>query len=474
MKIKFLLGRIFLVLTILSLPLSFFFNFLDWYIAFLTALYFFICSSLIIFIWIWLASSFKKGEENIIKRIRESLKYFPANGLTCIGFFFLFASFFFSYDVFVNDYTFPLSKSAIISILYIGFFLFSVLIFWATSLNGNSIKDLSKKEVSPKRKVAIFLSSLFSIIILITVVFIIIKFNQISNKNQDPVTSIVYVPQIEIVHDGCPSGYVMVQKNSGNEYFFNKEDSALFSKDYFCVMAYEAKCDINGDNIGDYPNELKLLRGQSFNWNDCITNSVVSSPDGAPIVNITQEESKNVCASLGEGYHLITNDEWMAIARDVEGVNQNWEESTLFRGNSNKRYVASGFDGAYNGINSRYFYLKNGNIVWDMAGNVWEWIGDTIEQKDQPPYSGWHEINSLSDYGLLGKENISSVNKNLSSINGIGQLFLTFSSEESETKAMLRGGSWGDLYRSGIYTLDFLNSPNDAHEYMGFRCAKIL
>jgi len=270
----------------------------------------------------------------------------------------------------------------------------------------------------------------------------------------------------------CPNGYTMVEKNDNNAYFFNKESSFLFGKDYFCVMTYEAKCDVDNDKIGDYPSEEGLLRGQSFNWSDCKASSIISSPDGAPVVSITQEEAKEACLGIGEGYHLITNDEWMAIARDVENVNQNWNENVLFRGNSEKRYVVSGFERASNGISSRYLYLSNGNIVWDMSGNVWEWIGDTIKQKNQPPYSGWYEVNRLNDYGLLGIENVSSGNLNYSSINGIGKLFLTFSPNSERMKALLRGGSWGDVDRAGIYTLDFLNSPSDYHEYIGFRCAK--
>jgi hypothetical protein len=270
---------------------------------------------------------------------------------------------------------------------------------------------------------------------------------------------------------GCPNGYVAVNKNSNNSYFFDKKDSILSGKDYFCVMAYEAKCDIDNDKIGDYPKEESLPRGQSFNWNEC--KLAVSSLEGAPIVNISQKAASNVCSSFGDGYHLITNDEWMAIARDVEKVQQNWYENSLFRGNSDNDYVVSDSDNPTDSVNSRYFYLSNGNIVWDMAGNVWEWNADIIKRKDQPPYSGWYEVNQLGNYGLIGEENIASSDINQSSINGLGKLFLNYLPDSDEERAFLRGGSWGDKERAGIYTLDFLNSPYDYHEYIGFRCAKI-
>jgi formylglycine-generating enzyme required for sulfatase activity len=286
------------------------------------------------------------------------------------------------------------------------------------------------------------------------------------NKPVEPIIKTVFFRS-------CPNGYTMVERNSNNAYFFDKTNSTLSGKDYFCVMSYEAKCDVDNNKIGDYPNEEGLPRGQSFNWSDCNKSEIVSSPDGAPIVNITQDEAKEACLGLGEGYHLINNDEWMAVARDVENVGQNWSEKALFRGNSNKKYVVSGFENASNDINSRYLYLSNGSIVWDMSGNVWELTSDTIKQSEQPPYNGWYEINSLANYGALGAENISSGNLNYSSINGIGKLFLTYSADSEKSKVLLRGGSWGDVDRAGIYTLDFLNSPSDYHEYIGFRCAKI-
>jgi hypothetical protein len=269
----------------------------------------------------------------------------------------------------------------------------------------------------------------------------------------------------------CPNGYAMIEKGSSNEYFFDKSSSILKGSDYFCVMRYEAKCDMDGDNIGDYPNEKDLPRGQSYNWNDC-SGKVTSSPDGAPIVNISQKSAVDVCAKLGKGYHLITNDEWMAIARDAENVQANWVDNTLPRGNSNNNYVVSGFDNDSNTVDSRYLYLSDGDVIWDLAGNVWEWINDTIKQGDQPPYTGWQEVNALSDYGTLHKDDVISGNAKLTSLNGIGKLFLNYSAGSSQDRAYLRGGSWGDGSRAGIYTLDFLNSPDDSHEYIGFRCAK--
>lgn len=48
-----------------------------------------------------------------------------------------------------------------------------------------------------------------------------------------------------------------------------------------------------------------------------------------PIVDITQAAAIDACKSMGEGYHLITNNEWMTIARNIEATSQNWSSGTV-------------------------------------------------------------------------------------------------------------------------------------------------
>lgn len=48
-----------------------------------------------------------------------------------------------------------------------------------------------------------------------------------------------------------------------------------------------------------------------------------------PIADINQAEAIAACQSMGSGYHLITNNEWMTIARSIEANPTNWSSGTI-------------------------------------------------------------------------------------------------------------------------------------------------
>ena len=79
----------------------------------------------------------------------------------------------------------------------------------------------------------------------------------------------------------------------------------------FCVMEYEAK--IQGDDNGN----------QAYN------SAFVpeSRSTGTPWVNISQINAIAECKSIGA--HLISNAEWMALARDIESVSDNYVSGVL-------------------------------------------------------------------------------------------------------------------------------------------------
>ena len=73
----------------------------------------------------------------------------------------------------------------------------------------------------------------------------------------------------------------------------------------FCVMKYEAK-----DNLG----------------------VPVSEAAGEPWANINQLDAITECASIGSGYHLITNDEWMTVTTNAAAVGSNWSSGSVGTG----------------------------------------------------------------------------------------------------------------------------------------------
>ncbi|MDP2664082.1 MAG: LamG-like jellyroll fold domain-containing protein, partial [bacterium] len=199
----------------------------------------------------------------------------------------------------------------------------------------------------------------------------------------------------------CPSGYVWV---SGDP---------LFGTNDFCVMKYEAKYDCTGDGTGDTAAACSALAdsGLGLDWRDVAqaSSSVVSTADGAPIVHITHPQAVSACPS---GTHLITNDEWMTIARNAASMASNWADnaigSTVVSSGGLKRGNVGIIDSvSYNGTDPEYgtgrdakakLTLSNGQEIWDISGNVWEHVrrdeNDTLTDSlsNDGGASGWRWI----------------------------------------------------------------------------------
>lgn len=106
-----------------------------------------------------------------------------------------------------------------------------------------------------------------------------------------------------------------------------------------------------------------------------------SLPYQKPTVNVTHDEAIRLCEAKGHGWHLLTNDEWAALAH------QSRKNGTLPRGNT-----ASGKSHSHpeeTGTTYEDGYGKtltgSGPVTWnhdhtaegvaDMCGNVWEHVG---------------------------------------------------------------------------------------------------
>jgi Tfp pilus assembly protein PilE len=242
----------------------------------------------------------------------------------------------------------------------------------------------------------------------------------------------------------CPSGFIPVP------------GSSTYSTSDFCVMKYEAK------NVAGV---------------------ATSQAAGLPWVDINQADAATASSAACSGCHLITEAEWMTIAQNVLGVASNWSGGAVGsgyipRGNSDSSAATDGVTDL-TGINKRTLALSNGEAIWDLAGNVWEWTSEKITG-GQPGVSGagyaWREWTAITAAGSL-RVNPSPSGTGIAgagswnSSNGIGQI----SSSSDDTTSQLgffRGGAWDLSSMAGILTLYLSFGPSGTDSSLGFRASR--
>ena len=303
----------------------------------------------------------------------------------------------------------------------------------------------------------------------------------------------------------CPEGFIPVP---GNFLYDTTNDSSMG----FCVAKYEMKVDQNGDGIGDSNTDCQDSSYGVWKNNKAGCSysdfNLVSSPEGYPLTDIKQTESIAACESIGG--HLITNNEWMTLARNIEQVPSNWSSGTIGEGhiysghNDSKPYNAleasidtNGYAGTgqTSGPQRRTLTLTNGEVIWDLAGNVWEWTNDNIDMSVNRPKSfnengdeittdGYYNYSfktsdpSVTDYikyddlgntTLKYKDLFLLTSGNYNVDNGIGRMNLS----TSTNRVFLRGGSWSSGSYSGLLALNLSSDSVRLSYHIGLRCAVV-
>lgn len=334
----------------------------------------------------------------------------------------------------------------------------------------------------------------------------------------------------------CPAGYILVP------------GSVLYHTSDFCVMKYEAKCAAMADPaVGIQPPASSACFGRSGSNPEGVYNNsrpacacniangkrVVSTAAGFPITfipgeNTSGDNAKSYCQSIGA--HLITNPEWMTIARDVEQVPANWcdrngascgwppgttgkilanghnddHNETTASGDGNGALVAGAdnqpcFGTTTDGSNicggkssqKRTLTLNNDQVIWDLAGNVWEWVDTTTARKDEPKSAthgvldlGWTRSDFapgslpsvLTDNGqgpTLGYDAFRPSNPTWNATNGVGRIYHYSSANDASVTQydFLRGGNWRHYDDDGAFTIHLSPPITKAGiDDVGFRC----
>jgi len=185
----------------------------------------------------------------------------------------------------------------------------------------------------------------------------------------------------------CPDGFIPVPAD------------ALTGANYdFCVSKYHMKAttnagaSVNGYNLADKNNHFP-----------------VSRPAHTPWTGLDFNDAEDECDIFNGDYdfHIITNAEWMTIAKSIENNTLNWSGTGVIGavgayiprghsdGNPNNAIQAPSEPNALlgcDGINNlncddptnpnfrqkRTLVLLNGQTIWDFAGNVNSWVASDL------------------------------------------------------------------------------------------------
>ena len=242
----------------------------------------------------------------------------------------------------------------------------------------------------------------------------------------------------------CPAGYIPVPSNSS------------LGVNAFCVMQFEAK------NIGGVP---------------------TSQAETVPWRSISATNAKSECQSLGTGYDLISNYEWMTIALDIESNPQNWTSGVV--GNGCLRRGNNGLNDAcgYNGSDPEYgtgrntkarSRLLNGYSIWDFAGNLAEltdWVaGGSYAEAPANCDGAWTDVYWNTCSGLSNDtfrpENPAAVG-GYNSDKGLGRMAVN---TYSTGGVIRRGGSYTGTVNSGVFSIQINQTTSWSNSEVGFRC----
>jgi formylglycine-generating enzyme required for sulfatase activity len=342
-----------------------------------------------------------------------------------------------------------------------------------------------------------------------------------------------YQPTVRVTPSGQPTKLVQSNPENCPDGFILVPGNPLYGTQDFCVMKYDAKCaDTSVPNAGIEPSVNSQCYGQIGTYKNsgagcqCTgSREVVSVPSGFPVTYIPMSATNGVSARdycRSRGWRLITNNEWMTIARDTEKVPANWcnrdgtdcghapgtNGKILANGhndnNPGRALTAAGDDQPCFGTTTdgsdrcggkssqkRTLTLTNGPTIWDFAGNVWQWVDATIARKDEPQ----SKTNGFLDQGWLWSEfapgaNASVItgngfapslgydafrpsNPNWNSVNGVGRIYHYSAVADTDPTeyAFIRAGNWRHGYDSGAFTVHLSPVPDKTEiDDVGFRC----
>lgn len=255
----------------------------------------------------------------------------------------------------------------------------------------------------------------------------------------------------------------------------------LGPKNYIPVPAYEDHYE-SSFYVMKYEAKLENERSSSA--------KAVSKPEESPINRISHNEALKLCRNNGPRYDLIRNSQWQNIALSIEETDINWsngrrslaDDNALNCGISLGRAKPASTDDRDDCADSscrsqwdfkrRTHILSNGQIIWDICGNVGEIMKDKYTLGDNFQGHVFDLTGRLKNlFGpdrtyRTGSDNDRSSRDNL--YWGLGKADI-----ESDHDLIVRGAA--ARTGSGIFSVSVTSSQDSsrAGNQLGFRCIYI-
>ena len=170
-------------------------------------------------------------------------------------------------------------------------------------------------------------------------------------------------------------------------------------------------------------------------WND---SAVLVKRSDHPVVNVSWYAAVAYCHWAGK--RLPTEADWERAARGGLTALYPWGDQPVDKGRANYSESAIGTTTRVGA------YPPNGYGLYDMSGNVWEFVADE-----------WQSYTPSAQKNPVAGSNLFTD----------GTSFLGI-----KTRRVIRGGSWGGAPINLWVEYRDSHPPNGAQDFVGFRCAK--